>query len=377
MEDEVSLLEYFEVIKKRWVTISIMFFITVTIAFLITLFTPKIYEAKSTIFVKSSSSGISGLVSQLGGSASFPVSSKDLFSLNYFISLLESNDLAENVIKRLDLHNNPVLIGDSKKKLTKEKLLKFMKNAVKISDNKKGLVTIKIETNNPKVSADIASEYIKLLDGLVFSAAKKKRSFIEEQLKKVKLELKLAEYSLKAFQQNNKAIALDEQVKHTFTTLVDLQKEKILDQASLKAMKSVSQITGSLPDLIELEGKKMEKEIKLNTLNKHIKDFETKLDLLPDESLKLARLVRDVKIKEEIFRLLTQQYEIAKISEQEEETPYQIVDSAFPPERHTKPKLRTNLLLGGTLGFMFGIFFVFLMEYFERTQLQKTRRTET
>lgn len=373
MEDEISLSEYYEVIKKRWVTISVIFFLTVIIVFLITLFTPKTYEAKSTIFVKSTSSGISSLISQLGGVSGFSPSWKEAFSLNYFISFLESNDLAEKTIKSLALHNNPALIGNNKTRLSKEKLLKLMQKAVKISDNKKGLLTIKVLSKNPKLSANIANEYIKLLDSLVFSTAKKKRTFIEGQLKKVTLELKLAEDSLKVFQQNNKAIALDEQIKQTITTLVDLQKEQILDQASLKAMKSASQITGSLPDLIELEGKKLEKETKLNTLNKHIKDFETKLDVLPDETLKLTRLVREVKIKEEIFRLLTQQYEIARISEQEEETPYQVIDSAFPPERHVKPKLSVNLLLGGTIGLMFGTFFAFFIEYIEKQK--PTRRS--
>lgn len=373
MEDEISLGEYFEVIKKRWGIIALAFFATVLTTFIITIFTPKVYEAKSTIFVKSASSGIGGLISQLGGVPSFSPSSKEAFSLNYFISLLESNDLAEKVIKRLALHNNLVSKGNNKTAFSKEKLLKFMKSAVKISDNKKGLITIKVETKKSELSANIAKEYIKLLDSLVFSAAKKKRTFIEEQLKNVKVELKSAEDALKTFQENNKAIALDEQVKQTITTLVDLQKEKILDQASLKGMKSVSQITGSLPDLIELEGKKLEKETKLNTLNKHIKDFETKFDVLPDETLKLARLVREVKIKEEIFRLLTQQYEIAKISEQEEETPYQVIDSAFPPERHVKPKLNVNLLLGGTIGLMFGTLFAFFIEYIEKQK--PTRRS--
>ncbi|GAJ22508.1 unnamed protein product, partial [marine sediment metagenome] len=59
---------------------------------------------------------------------------------------------------------------------------------------------------------------------------------------------------------------------------------------------------------------------------------------LPELSLEYVRLLRDAKVQEAIYELLTQQYEQAKIMEVKDTPTVQILDRASPPEKKTSPK---------------------------------------
>ena len=89
------------------------------------------------------------------------------------------------------------------------------------------------------------------------------------------------------------------------------------------------------------------------------------MDRLPQESLQLVRLVRQVKIEETLWTLLEQEYEKAKISEDKEEEIFQVLDKAYPPKGKCKPKVRLNLSIAGVLSLFLGIFLSFFLEYWE------------
>jgi len=123
--------------------------------------------------------------------------------------------------------------------------------------------------------------------------------------------------------------------------------------------------TLSTPELFDLNVKRISLEAKLQGLTDLISKYEEKLSQLPDLSLQLSRLMRDVKLQEAIYTTLSTQYEQAKISEARESIEIQVLDYAVPPEKPSKPNTMLNVLIAGVASLFLGIFLAFFLEFWK------------
>jgi hypothetical protein len=76
--------------------------------------------------------------------------------------------------------------------------------------------------------------------------------------------------------------------------------------------------------------------------------------------------MRELKVQETVYQLLTSQYEQAKLAEARDTPTVQVLDPAIPAERKSRPKIRQNMMLAGVLALAFGIALAFFLEYRER-----------
>lgn len=79
----------------------------------------------------------------------------------------------------------------------------------------------------------------------------------------------------------------------------------------------------------------------------------------PSLGLSYARLTRDLMIREKVFELLTQQYELAKIQEAQEDISFQVLDPAIAPEKKSGPKRTRNVLLALLASTILGVLLTF------------------
>jgi len=367
-EEEINLLDYWRVIRKRWKIVAWIFGASVLIAVIVSLLMTPIYQAKTTIMpVESSGGGISaalqslpfvgGMVPGIGGA-----------SANKLVTVLKSRTMAEDVIQALELikvlfeepWDEPPSLQDAVRSLT---------GITEITDDKEGLISISVEYEDPKIGADIANQYTvalqKFLSENALSMAKRNRIFIEKQLKDVEEQLMEAEETLKGFQTNKKIVAMDVQTEASIKALVDLKAQITAQEVQLGVIKQYS--TPSNPDVIRIKDE-------LRELKKQLAMVETKsgnpeTDALPSFSeaptlgLQYIRLKREALNQEKVFELLTQQYEMAKIDEAKEDITFQIIDRAIAPEKRIKPKRRLNVMLAGVVSLFSGVFLVFFLEY--------------
>ena len=82
----------------------------------------------------------------------------------------------------------------------------------------------------------------------------------------------------------------------------------------------------------------------------------------PAAGVEYLRKYRDVKYYETLFELLAKQFEIAKIDESKSATLVQVLDTALPPEKKSKPKRALIVVITIFLSFTFLLFFIFLRE---------------
>jgi uncharacterized protein involved in exopolysaccharide biosynthesis len=84
---------------------------------------------------------------------------------------------------------------------------------------------------------------------------------------------------------------------------------------------------------------------------------------VPELGMELARLMRDAKVQETVYTLLTQQLEQAKIAEVRDTPTVQALDMAVPADRKSKPKTIFNMAIAGITSLFVGILLAFFLEY--------------
>lgn len=122
-----------------------------------------------------------------------------------------------------------------------------------------------------------------------------------------------------------------------------------------------------LAQVVSLETNLISLQTKKESLSSSVKEYESRLEKLPDKELNLARLERAVKVSENIYIILLEKYQEARINEVMELGDIRIIDKARIPQDPIKPNKKLNLAIGGILGLMLGVMLVFFLEYMDNT----------
>lgn len=374
-DDEINLLDYWKVIRKRQRLILALFFVSTFFAGLISLLMPRIYQAKASIIPLESSSGsLTASIGDLARIAGVPIGGKGS-PIDKLISVLESRTLAERVIDSLDLMK--VLYPD-KKPLREDAIKTLQKDIVKISSDKKGLITIAVEYKDPALAAKIANQYIKELDNFLqvnsITLAKRRRIDLERQISRIKEDLTRAEESFKQFQKRYKAVAIEKQAEAAVKGVAELKAKIVEKEARLRALKGI--VTERHPDVLMLEDEIRALKAELNKIEQGShSEAGSSLTLTgaPTIALGYVRFQRDVAFLNEELKILTQLYEQVKFEEAREDISFQIIDRAVPPQRKIKPKVGLNIMLAGITSLFIGIFLSFFFEYLKRQGIEEIR----
>ncbi|HAE37254.1 MAG TPA: hypothetical protein DCG57_01295 [Candidatus Riflebacteria bacterium] len=371
-EDEIDLFELFRVLVKHWKLVVVMPFVVAIVVAIYSLTLPNHFKASSTIFVHSnsklsalSSLPFAGMIPGLGGGG----------GSEYLMVYLKSRTMSDRIIKRFGVASNPAIVGDNPKEDIKyDEILKIVDRIVSVDKDKDGLITISAETLSPEVSAEIAMAYVSYLSSFARGPQKEKRVFIEQQLEKVSKELEQSEEIFKAFQDQHKMFALEKQAATVIEKLARLEAEKIGAGVSLQMQESLLKSSGSVPELVKIEGQKVSEEARIAALEKEIGLTEKDIATLPQLALEFARLQRNLKVKEKVFGVLTEQHEMSKIAEAEEGSQFEVIDVARAPELKSKPRRSIMVILAGLSAGVLGVFAAFLIEFIRRRKEQDAKQ---
>jgi capsule polysaccharide export protein KpsE/RkpR len=92
---------------------------------------------------------------------------------------------------------------------------------------------------------------------------------------------------------------------------------------------------------------------------------------VPTLALEYGRLMRNLKVQETLYMLLTSQFEQAKLSEARDTPTVQVLDSAVPAERKSRPRVLMNGLLAGGTAMLIGILIAVLLEFKKVKKIDK------
>jgi uncharacterized protein involved in exopolysaccharide biosynthesis len=377
---EISLLEYWALVKKRKCIIAIVIVVMTVSAVIYSLMLPNMYKAKATIMpLGGMGGGMNMLASQLGGLASLAglggVNSQS--PAQKLMALLKTKKLAENVIKSNKLM--PVLFEEFyKRRAEKGGVLDDEENAPTIdsaidvllgaymeflTDLTSGTIMIMAESKDPDFSGKLANWYVDALQDMINESAlsmeKRNRIFIEKQLAENKMELLEAGKALNEFYKRGKISSvhsmLDVPVDANF---IDTIKKKATEKDDANKEGERSDRLSSL----------MKKKNKVDNMIKSSESHNGKGRFVYNvpQQVYLQYLTMRMNLLSEIATLLAQQYEMAKIEEAKEDLSFQLIDPARVPQGKSRPK-RKMIVMASFAGSIFlALLVIFALEYIQR-----------
>jgi uncharacterized protein involved in exopolysaccharide biosynthesis len=285
-----------------------------------------------------------------------------------FIGVLRSQTSEDRLVQQFDLKKiyGQGLVVDARRELDE--------NTAISEDRKSGIITLSVTDHSPQRAAALAGAYIDGLNSLVSelstSSAHRERVFLEERLRVAKGDLDDAVNDLAQFSSRNSTLDIQEEGKAMLDAAGTIAGEMITAQSQLEGLRQIYSDNNARVRSLNA---------RVAELRKHLEDLggaETKpagsanasagkfadpqgvrsgglpfptIRSLPLLGAKYADYYRRAKIRETVYELLTEQYELAKVQEAKETPSVKVLDAAAVPERKSFPPRFEFLMLGTTL----------------------------
>ncbi len=380
-EDEINLLDYWRVLVKRKKLFLLIVFLAVIASIVISLMLPKIYSATTSLLPpQNSQSNMSLISSKLpGGWGGLAGSALGMSSpIDLWVGILKSRTIVDKIISTFQLKS--VYETDSE-----EEARKRLQEALHVKKSKEEILTITVEDRDPQRAADMANAFSEALDnfnrGITTTSGGRMRAFVEKRLADAKIALAQSEEALKSFQEKNRAIKLDDQSSAIIGAIGEVKGTLIAKEVELQTLLSFATPENPQVKILKTEVKELRKMLQSLAAGGDQEGEESRnifipTDRLPDLSLQYVRLLRNAKIHETLFELLTEQYEMARIQEAKDSPTVQILDIAVASETRVRPKRTQIVILSTFTAGFFGIFLVFFLEYLEKAKAMEKAKTK-
>lgn len=295
---------------------------------------------------KNNTTGLSGLLqaSELSGLTNISMSGANS---QLYAEIIKSRSAAEYVISKLNLYD---YLGAK----TREEASIRLRKLLYIEVTKEGIIELSVPVSTSlfgrvlsqtdsirNLSANISNAYAEALDKInrekLSSKAKKARIYIEDQLIQIKTQLDTSENVLMEFQKKNKAISLPEQMKAGIEAAASIKSEMISTEINLGLLSK--NLNENNPSIISLRSKHQQLKEQLQKLESLNQDILLSFADAPGLAARLSSLFRDVKIYNEVYLMLQQQYFKEKIQENRDLPTVEILDAAIPPEKASSPRI--------------------------------------
>lgn len=122
---------------------------------------------------------------------------------------------------------------------------------------------------------------------------------------------------------------------------------------------------GLTKELVAAEIDALGYQTRVDSLSRVVGGFNSRLANLPNKELNLTRLMRNASVTAELYKMLLQKHEEARIQEAMNVGNVRIVEEAVLPDRPIKPKKTQNMLLALAAGLLAGIGLAVFLEYLD------------
>ena len=316
-----------------------------------------------------------GAMSALAGSM---LGMKDTGAL--FVQLFESGTIRGQLVDRFDLQRV------YRKRYRQDTVKKLAHQTEVTQDRKSGIITIVVADTSRERARDMTQAYIDALDDLLIkvntSTAKREREFIEQRLVTVQSDLENAQLALSDYASKNTTLDVKEQTKAMIDASAKLEAELVVARAESDSM---SQIYGEGNVRMRAANARvgeLERELKKISGSQGGGQEETSgqdrlypsLRELPIVAVRWADLYRQVKIKETVYDLLTEQYELARIEEVKSIPSVRVIDAPSWPEKKSFPPRLIIMLVFTTLTVFGSAMFLIAAERWNQVSPQDARK---
>ena len=372
MQKQPSLLLVRLATLVRWRRLILINTLVVAIlAIIISLLLPKWYRATSSVYPPRDDSLALGEGSNVAAVAASALgrgrAGLSLFSSpsDIYAAILESRTVRTEIIRRHDLMSEfgvPTL----------DEALDVIDSRMKIGIGSEGVVSLSIVDEDPEQAAEIANDFIELLDAKSRerrrSTAGAVRAFLNRRVTETRDSLAIAEENFRRIQEETGILVPEDQARALVESAVQIDLGRKMREVELGMLRaqvgpsdpSRARLTREI-DLLERQLLDMDRGVRTDSAA-----FRIPLSEIPARSIAYARALRDLRIQEAIFELLTEQYETYRILEQRDTPVLQVLDSAVAPEKRYRPIRSVICIIATFLGFLFACMLAFAVDGLDR-----------
>jgi tyrosine-protein kinase Etk/Wzc len=370
-EGEIVLLDYFMVFFKRKRLVFLGTFAFTILGLVICFVLTPNYQGDVDIMPpqQGGSSIASQFLGQVGGAAAglLPIGGLTTTG-DLYVGIMQSDVILDAIIDRFEL----MKFYDIDTRIEARKTL--AENLMQAyTDPKSGIVSITVFDPNPQKAADMANafsqELQKMLENISDTDTKKRRLFLEKEMKRSFDLLSQAEEELKVFEERTGVLKVDDQATAVLSQIIALKAQIAAQEVQIKVMqtyatpsnydlkKAKEQLTGLNGELRKLE------ELQENAAPSVI----IPTGQIPALGTEYIRKIRDFKYNETLYELLVKQYEGARLEEARESATVDVISPATPADRRALPKTLLIVLLMGAVGFFLLTLAAFVLEFVEKS----------
>lgn len=344
------------------------------------LIAPRTYKSIVSILPPEKNKDLSGLGNLLAGQDVTNLLGGSASSANsqLFIEMLKSRTAAEYVViynglKKYYSSDNvdeaAIMSSDDLQiELTKEGIIKL---SFAVRSSFLPMFFDKLDTLK-RFSAKVSNSYVEALDKInrekLSSKAKKAREYIEQQLVITRAVLDSTEGALMNFQKVNKTISLPEQVQAAIDAAANIRTEIVKTEIEIGLLGA--NLRQDNKNLMALKEKLNELQNQYSRMEMGNQDYLLSFKEVPSLGRQLSALLRDVKIQNELYLLLQQQYYKEKIQETRDLPTVDVLDPAIPPLKASEPRVLFSTVTGGIFVFL-GISFITVLKNKKFTYIRK------
>jgi uncharacterized protein involved in exopolysaccharide biosynthesis len=377
---------------------AISFLVSLGIAFCLpkmykssTVIMPPDQQASSPMLLAALTGHSSGGLGALGGLAGQLLGGHTSTAL--YIDLLQSASVSGHLIDRFNLQQ----VYHKRYRID---TAKHLAHCTKITEEKKsGIIKIEVEDENRARARDLAQAYLDELNNLVLrtstSSAHRERVFIEQRLQSVKADLEKAQLALSEFSSRNSTVDIKEQTRAMVDAGARVQAELMIEQSGLESLRQiygdgnvrVRETEARIASLKEELAKMTGSSTPLNQDDLHDaagtgpdstekrEELYPPLRQLPRLAVPYADLYRTVRVQEELFELLTQQDEMARIQEAKDVPAISVIDPPGIPEKKSSPHCLLLTLLLTFLSFACASTIILLRDHWATVDVSDPRKS--
>lgn len=247
-------------------------------------------------------------------------------------AILNSRTVQEDLARQFDLKT-------VYRQKSLEKTLLALRAHTKIKLNPDGTIKVSVEDRVPARAAEMANAYVAALD--LFNvekrntSARRTRQFLQLRVAETDSLMRRSEMALRKYQEKKHTVAPTAVGSSDVQGASDLMSRKIMLEVKLGVLRSYLN----------------EDNDQVVQTRSELEQLERRIAALPELQGDLQRLIRDTKVYEQLYLLLTAELEQARVRETMDTPTVQVLDPAVTPERHSRPKRAILGLAAGMLAF--------------------------
>lgn len=334
-DDEISLLDLAIVLAKfKKLILGLPVLVGVLTVGATLLMTPIFTATTAILPPQQSQSGASALLGQLGGLAGIAGAAAGIKNpSDLYVGMLKSRTVADAMIARFDLVNyyEAELTQDARKSL---------EGVSSFTAGKDGIITISVDDKDPELAAKMANAYVeelnKLTEVLAVTEASQKRLFFERQMVDARDRLVAAEIEARSAMERGGLASIDAQGQAMIGVTARLRGQISVKEVEIGAMRAFA--AEENPRLKAAQQELLALQTELARIEGASALREGQAGAESSAGATNLQLLRNVKYYETLYQMLAQQFELAKIEEAKDSALIQVLDTAIPPERKSKPK---------------------------------------